>query len=433
MIAWFLGAALAGSDPTEVPLGPLMEQLAPQIEAIAGRTFGDLPDAQWVSRREYRERLLRRDEEPGFVGVRRTLSDDEVDRLWWVLGEYSRDDDTIVLVRDQLRGMQERYRLDGDETASLMRCLIVHEMVHALDARHTPERDLAELSTDRRWGYQLLDEGHASWVENEWCRQHEGPEAAARSDRVTQIVSSVGPYDSSVPYGWGTLIVGALYHEDPERFWALHAAEAPVSFHRVQTALAPVLLAGWTDPRPLIDGLKQLGFAKDWSTTPEALVSYLGALDLDLPGDRSWPTAGWRAIAGFRNYSVRIRTFAFAESKDAEAVIEARAAQIENRTAGFPPIDRPTRLHLLDAKIGRARRLERQGATTRFIKFETSFRPYVELWAVHEGRLVVLTGFGLRKSRLRDVEDVVAELFAQLPTDVAPGNVWTEPLFADLD
>jgi len=418
------------ADPTDEPLSDVVARLAPDVEAITGRAFGERPEARWVSRREYRELLLQDAGGAGFDDAHRTLPDGSVAALWWVLGQYRPDDDAIVLVREQLHGMQDALALDDDETDAMFRCLLVHEMVHALDTRHEPDLSWDALDRHTLQGLRLLREGHASYVEGRWCTEQYGALAAARSNPLRQMASSLDPSDSRVAYAWGEMLVEALYARDPEAYWTL-AGDTPPSFHLEQLALGPVLAPGWTDPSPLAQTLRGLGFEKPGAAHPAALVDLLEPLGVRPPSGAPASTGGLQLSAGYTSYNARIYAFALEDPESASAVIEARVAQTADWRSRIPAVDRESTARIDKVVPKRTRWLERRGVASHAIVFQTTFRPYVELWAIEGRRMVVLTTYAVRGKGRRRLQRLAHELLQALPPDVAPGEVWLAPLLGD--
>ena len=430
-------ASLAwAADPTEQPLGEIIHTMAPQIEAIAGRSFGDdLPTARWVKRREYRDLLLDSLDGGGFDDVHRDLPEGKVSSIWIVLGQYLPHDDEILLVEEQLEALRESHGLDDAETESMFRCLLVHELTHALDARHGEMEDLSGLDIDQQWGVRLLGEGHASWVEREWCRAHEGPEATARTAWVDEVASSLVADDPRAAYSWGTLLVDALYADDPESFWDIWGGSEPLSFHLAQMALSPVFLPGWTDSSPIVRALRGLGFVENQGVAALPLVDFLDMIDLSPPSGRPRAVAGLRSIGGHSNFSARVMAFALEGSGGGQALIDARAAQARAyKRSGIPAIDRSgdavAPIQKVSAKAVKS--LEKRGVVAQLITFKTTFRPFHELWAAKGDRLVVVETHGLRVGA-DELENVANQLLEELPPETSRGSVWLAALDSEVE
>jgi len=418
----FLVAATGAAAPTDEPLDALIVTLAHDIEAIAGRPFGDLPSARWVDRKEYRELLLDRAGGGGFDEEHRRLSEGMVGGLWSHLGVYYSDQDTIVLLKDKLADIQEGSRLDDAETASMLRCLLVHELVHALDARHHEGPDFGEADWDQLQAYRLLKEGHATWVELQWCRRSEGSAAAARAVSQAQVISSIVATDPEAPYGWGSRFVAALHRDDPEAYWTL--LESPPSYRLVQMALSPIFAPGWTDGAPIDDALRRLGFVENQGVSPDALVGFLDRIGLT---DRAAPpraTAGLKAHGGYVNRFAQVRAYAVDSDRDAQQVVQRRARQAKAQGVRTPTWFDDGDLPPIEAvEVSPCKRLAREGITGQIVEFETSFLRYYELWAAHEGRLVVVSTNGLRGVKPKHLEIATAALLADLPPSGQAGSV----------
>ncbi|MBX2802587.1 MAG: hypothetical protein KTR31_33215 [Myxococcales bacterium] len=146
--------------------------------------------------------------------------------------------------------------------ASILRCTLVHELVHAL--QHQYGTSPTRLSGDRRDGMHALWEGHATHVASTWCERNEGPLIArlVAMEHGIHVSGSYKPVHTLAKPVWGRALVAELDAEDPQLVWTA-LADQPPSWDDLSSHWA----GAWTDPAPLEDTLRALGSA-EVSTEP---------------------------------------------------------------------------------------------------------------------------------------------------------------------
>ncbi|MEN0068466.1 MAG: hypothetical protein AAGA48_40470 [Myxococcota bacterium] len=411
------------------PLDATVAHLIPQIEAIAGRPFGTPPSIEWVSRQEYRERLIEEAGSPWFDDAHRRLDDSDVVAMWGTLGRYLPKSDTILLMRDGLNAIQKAGDLAPEEVDGRFRCLLVHELMHALHDRHVPEVDYEALDVDALRGLRLLSEGHATWVEGEWCRKYEGPVMAEQSNSVVQVRSSLSANDDLTAYAWGAPIIGALNHRGGhEAVWRAVTGRPP-SYFLLQVAMSPALQPGWTDGAALDLAIRSLVIKPGYGQTSTSAAEYLArTLGIRTDGWEPVSEAGIHMLGGFRHYSVSAAAFVMSDAEMANDTIEARIRQAKNWRTTMPTLEHRGVPKVRSVSIESQDELSERPVRLTLITFETDFVPCYELWVAEGRRLTHLSTYGIKRVNPKRLKTAMTIMMAGMPEAMAPGQVWDQAL-----
>lgn len=230
---------------TETTLDRWQKELTPLIEAAAGRRFVERPKLTLATRAAVEARLPRlRGPEVSGTAAPQSLVDRDLDR---VLGLYAHGTQEVYFLTDNVERGFVDHGFAPDLLHPVMRCVVAHELVHALQHQVVPlyESDDVELV-----GLSLsLREGHADLVAAQVCG------AGGRFLDLAQgldIPASRSPDDRvAFAYGYAETFVAALQDTaGPEAVWAALAAKPPprALITRVGGRGLPV---GWTDTAPL--------------------------------------------------------------------------------------------------------------------------------------------------------------------------------------
>lgn len=186
-----------------------------------------------------------------------------------------------VQLEERWDSVQQDLALSDVQLHGLLRCTLVHELVHAL--QHQYGVSPAAFEGDRRRGMSALWEGHATHVESQWCQEEEGV-AIQRLERAlsqTDIPQTLGPGATATLHAWGAALVAELEAEDPELVWTALAGHPP-SWSTWADGRPPP----WSPSQPLVDGLVDLGWSPDSlrvdATSPALLLLNVLQMESDL-------------------------------------------------------------------------------------------------------------------------------------------------------
>lgn len=252
----FLGIGLAAEPPpapvsltvgtTDSALDAVLRSVVPQVEAAAHAKLLRVPEIRIARRSDlkdsvnrYYDRLA---ENPNFVGA--MLANGRADSLAMVSGAmalYLNVDESIYVIREVLEDLQNGEWSDLRIARPVLRCLIAHELTHALQHQYAGPGGSGGTAT------LALREGHAQVVMREVCGD---TEAMAWLDLMqrSDVVASADPADPNVTaYVYGERLVRAWIdvHGRDAIWWALNAPQP--SFDGVRAAVGASVAPGWTD------------------------------------------------------------------------------------------------------------------------------------------------------------------------------------------
>jgi hypothetical protein len=413
---WLWWTAARGADVmvTEADFDQMVIDMIPVVAQAAGRT----PPGRIRSSVDNRRRLLEiLSIPPPPLGGRRPdpvdptlLEEQRRQLLEGSIALYIYQVEGIFLIEEALAELVEATDLTMAEQRALVRCIVAHELVHALQHAYGADDDPSE---DQARGRVALLEGHATAVELRLCEALEGPAIARLTEDVSGIPSAaVAPVDHPVlPYLYGRALVEGLDAEDPERIWSALAGPGP-SWEAIVDAVRPVVGGGWEQPQWLVEALHGVGMA----AAPEP--ASIRVLDpLLAPGPKPRATAGWWAVSPSGD---RLGVFRLAPGEPA-AVVAMRREGLRARDLFLLTdrdwiLDRPR----LPTPISD----DRADAGLRWV-LRNPRGKYVEHWLASSTALVVHAS-GPAGRPNRQVRDVLATLLAALP----PGRPATEGLDA---
>ncbi|MEN0063012.1 MAG: hypothetical protein AAGA48_12735 [Myxococcota bacterium] len=238
----------------------LVDDLVPVVEARAERTFVRPPRAALTTRDRLRQRLLR---PPALAvaleGDRYTPSPETrrfVEHLLaGALAVYVPHNEFIYLVTEAFDELREDFELEPRTLEPLLQCVLLHEMVHALQHQYGVE---VAKTPETQLGQQALREGHASWLANEYCAVVHGDAVVRLMETVQNIEleASLSPDDEAAVYGWGRRLAETLDAEG--MLWPAMYAPAP-AWSAIVDAVQPTLAPDWRVPDPMYQAVAALG------------------------------------------------------------------------------------------------------------------------------------------------------------------------------
>lgn len=297
-LGWCVWPVLASSiDRDEAQA--MVDALVPEVEALTGRSFVAPPRVGIASRARLRPALIG----PPVV----ILPPDHPAPAWSppeaevraaehlldnALAIYAPRKERIYVVKEGIEELFVEIGLEPEALRPLVRCVLVHELVHVLQHQHGVD---APTDPDEADGALALREGHAVWVASEHCASEEGEAIASLMDTVQgiELLASLSEDDAAARYGWGRLLAGALQEEG--LIWAAMSAPPP-RWSDVVADLAPDPAPQWREPTALAGALRRIGARPSGREvpqplTPASLSAFLGVR----PGVDPIPRAsgGW--------------------------------------------------------------------------------------------------------------------------------------------
>lgn len=415
-VVGLLGAALLGAPAaaeeratlvTETTLERWSLELTPRIEAAAGRKFVERPKLALATRATVVEREARLHRTATTLGADPPTS--LVDpSLVNVLGLYLHGTQEVFFLTDNVESTFVDHRFAPKLLHPVMRCIVAHELVHALQHQHAPvyESDDAEVTRVAL----SLREGHADFIAATVCG--DGNRYLDMAQGLDVPASRAATDPGAFAYGYAETFIGALdAAAGPEAVWnVLTTAPPPRALvARVGSAGLP---GGWTDAAPLTAVARTLaprtrGVAGPLSPA-SVLVGMAGDEDIDID-----------AVAGLGHVDTErafLATVAFLLRDEAvpAAWVEARRAALKagkvRVLGGVGMLARP-------AKVGDVRAVAKDpgvGATLSLRIELSSGEQYVEAWAAR-GRYL----FGVvHRDDAADAKAAAAALGALLDLDL---------------
>lgn len=309
----------------------------------------------------------------------------------------------IYLVQETIESLFATQDLEPGQLRPILRCLVVHELVHAL--QHAYGGAPTEGRPDLVAGQLALREGHATAVGLELCAAWEGPDTARRVSAIQGVdaVGTLDPASPATPYAWGRSLAEMLIREDPELMWAALVSPPP-GWTDIVHDLRPILGGGWEDPAPITAALEVLGApkARPHPDTPRTLGPILGAAGFDLPP----ATAGWFARTGSGAVVAAYRM-------DGSAALIAARAEQARRQSTFPvELGTMDPVYVAESEIPRLEKRDDVIRTLRLGLSATHMPPYRERWVAtdHVLALVVTRDTGSANAAVRALEVLLDQL-----------------------
>ncbi len=406
---WVWLAALAYGQAVDVRVATAMvSDLVPQVERRTGRTFVRVPEVDIDTRAALRARLLRAPVRMDFAAnLGRTdepyrASSDQVERVEHLvvnaMALYASQDETVYLVEENLQEIGRSLKLAEQTLRPLLRCVLVHELVHALQHQYGVQ---GEDDADLERGRLALREGHAEHVAAEYCADVEAPATGRLLDAASgiELEASLPADGAAAVYSWGRRLAESLAEHD--LVWPAMVGPAP-SWSAIVDAIRPTHSPGWRsgDPLRAALGRLELGKVEVEGPVPASPTTFLTSLFQDQLGLDAMPRArgGFRLAAEADDRTLGLGAFLLEQPGAPEALLERRRAHIQDaRTRGVP-----TRVH---AKVNgallrppKAKRLDVDvpgvASALRVTTRTTNDGPYREYWFATERRLVYFVSAG---------------------------------------
>ena len=235
----------------ESRLRAMAAELVPALEKRAGRRFLQVPRVRLLSRDDilttYRTELAALD--PGLTEAElETIIARRYAELGVASGVYDTGLQEILLNRDAVSRMTRG--LDPEVVTGLTRCLLGHELVHALQDQHLGLTSLT-LPADLRL---LWVEGQAEWLAEEVCPEGIERGGSRPSLYDPEIKEELWPY----VFGANAARLAAEVH-GVEAIWAALAGRSP-SRVAMDALLSASQSPSWRDPkilRPMLAPLER--------------------------------------------------------------------------------------------------------------------------------------------------------------------------------
>lgn len=419
---WWMTCSIAHAQ-LHLGVEEWVEQLAPKVEELAGRSFVRRPSVAAGSRREVSELLL----QPGPDGqqpsaARREQVERQLERS---IAVYTHADEHIYVIEDAV----EAAGLRNKASSAMVRCVLVHELVHALQHQYGLHSGRSQLQEDPQRGWHALIEGHANLLAMEYCTAEESEAITSelRAFQGTASPSSLNPDDPAVPYAWGPAVIQHLRDRDPDLVWAALLAPAP-SWSQIQAALAPTLSSAWVDPDALRAAMATLDPSRPATKGHRASVALFDTMLGFRMGTEDVPVAraGWVQRSHTNELTATGVAFAFDEPDEALRLVMLRASSVGRMedTYGLHRMT-PLRGRVVPRTVGRLFRV-RDVVGSLHLRVLGRDRTYHEVWAATDDVAVMATVYGLRPSRKRAIR-ALEEMLHDLPP-LSDGPLDPEPL-----
>ncbi|MEO0601754.1 MAG: hypothetical protein AAF211_09970, partial [Myxococcota bacterium] len=428
---WFVALSHAVDQLSVREAQAMANALAPEVERRTGRTFVQRPTVAIQTRAGLRQILLQPSLAAQFearVGLRDALptrpSEASVTRVDYLvthaLAVYAARDETIYLIKEAFERMSRSLAVGGDTMRPALRCVLVHELVHALQHQYGGDE---AADADHARGLLALREGQATAVASDYCGEVEGETIAGLMDAVTdpQLEASLDPDGEPAVYAWGRRLVRAIAAEN--LVWPAQLADPP-AWSDVVRAVRPSLLPHWRTGRLLEVALETLesGPLESAGSRPAPPHGMLPTLIDRRPEEMARADGGFVVESSSDQRTMLLAAYLFEDEGAAEAIVVDRDAAVgrwrnrgelmvydkaEGQLLRKPKVQTPP---TDDPRVHRALAI-----TT---KTEGS-GPYLEVWIATERRLVLFVSAG-KALRLRDVTTVARQLLNRMTA--TPGD-----------
>ncbi|MES2643551.1 MAG: hypothetical protein V4850_28965 [Myxococcota bacterium] len=293
------------------------DELRAPIEAVAGRTFVEVPGLAIATpdTMALREKQLY---EVGFRAARRDA-----------LAFYEHDTQGVMVQAAAWQAAFREHRVEATLLGPVVRCVLAHEMVHALQHQYAPT---AHLEGDAAAVAHALAEGHADHVATQVCG-----EGRAWLDVIQGLdVLASRPHTDAIAMNYG-YAEGFVRHLESvagtDAVWA--ALSAPPPRELVVRVGAADLAPGWQALTPLLEAALPMGGPT--GTPVGGRLSPAGALARAAPKDQEdapdlfplLPASaglGWSASVGAHQNGVM--AFLLESEADGRAWLARRRASL---------------------------------------------------------------------------------------------------------
>ena len=435
-----LWAALAAAPAPAVSIGAgtaraMIEELAPWIEASEGRAFADLPAVDVASQAFVAEQVLLSSRLAAGPGgeVPATTRDALVAQIEVSLALYVPHTRRIYLLKEPLEDLIREAVADTPIALEVIRCVLVHELTHALQHQYLPGYSEVEAAG------RALIEGHAERVEADYLRQLPASTQASVAQLVGLNSYAWGPPpegELEALYAYGHGAVAALdTAAGREAVWAA-MAEPPAEMSLVVASAAPGRVRGWSAPLdgggllggaigPRLEVLAGAPLEAEEALAGSTLLSGLLAGPGGAPPPL--PALGGRMLMASAE-GVDVKAVAVMTSAPEVAALAVRLRRGELEVFSRLGARELYFFHTLDAIAPRAlrprplRAFDDRGDVDEVLR--VSAWGYRELWVASEGLLFAIFSEGPRL-RPADLEALYEDLRAQV--DLAPSPTAPAP------
>jgi hypothetical protein len=213
---------------TETTLDRWQKELTPLIEAASGRRFVERPRLSFATQAQVTERKarLRSPSAPdgGAPARDSVLGDATPAAARASLGVYMGDTQEILLVTDTIEATFIDYAFAPTLLQPVMRCIVAHELVHALQHQVAPLP--REMDPDATTVARALREGHADHVAGQVCG--DGRRYLDVAQGLDIPASEPASSFISFAYGYADTFIGTLQAvAGNEAVWAALVAPPP--------------------------------------------------------------------------------------------------------------------------------------------------------------------------------------------------------------
>lgn len=434
MFALLLSLSTHAETLDEARLAQTMRSLAPLVEAEAGRRFDGLPALRLGTRATVLAQM--RTSAKLLAALSEEVPSPEEDQRLVELVDtamaiYSPGQDTVWVVTDHMEAVNGELTLDAADRASVLHCVLAHELTHGLQNRyvHRPAETPAEADD-----HTALAEGQASLVARRVCQRAEPPSGLRAFYAASGLDSLLapGPDVYSLRYLVGTVYVARVEAEGgKEAVWQALAGPAPTeaAMRAAVTQLTGRAWVGGHYSRDLLaarfGGAVRSAYLEQPAEELRDLVTAGGRVPslADVPATLGGEVASW-STPGAAVWVVRV---ALDEPTAASAWMERRAAALTSGGIGVTAVSG----QLAPIFVTPVRRPDPDalgGGVGLWLSGRAKAR-YDEAWAVRGG---VLAGVSAAASRGRDAlkPEELAALLADALVPPEPGVAGLPTLLA---
>ena len=386
----------------------MQKELVPELEELSGRSFYVPPELVVVNGEQALERWSHY---PASWVDPENIS--YLSRS--VMGMYTPFDQRVYILKDHLEAVYRRYTIADDLRVPFLRCVVAHELVHAL------QHQLLERPQENQEIWETLLEGHAALMGRRLC----GDAKAVALSKVLDASDSV----SSLPFSPGSYAWGSRFLERVQRSGGSEALwqifQQVPSKEEFIAATREVRMLGWDSPELLVRAAQRLhdrnnpfpglrSTSGGTSTSPTQLMTRLEGGEINAA--HIYPSeAGLFAQVSSNSTQVAIAAFRLEDPEDAQRWLTQRQALIREGNARVMT-DQLGGVYGSEARP--APGLLRWGAQQSLgvLIYDRSAR-YLELWGGKNGVLVGVAAYGADPKQ-KDLQDEVETLLTTLPAEV---------------
>ena len=311
----------------------MIAELVPWVEAAEGREFLTVPAVDIGSRATVNQRLSldasRLGERSGREAPDWAREYDEA-LAEASLAIYTHGEEKIYLVKEAFEQLFEENEGWEVELEPLLRCVLVHELTHALQHQYSPW--ITDDGTSTPLASLALVEGHAELAALEYC-QEQSPETAGYFTSLSapaMLTYGPTPADrSTLIYGYGLEVIRELQEVGGrEAVWA--ALHAPPDFELLREVVEPGAIEGWSDPDLLRDLSGELVRGDGWEVVAEVGSPAEVQPLFEGSGDAPRALAGHGLFAQTKGRSVVMLAFMLESEEEALALLDRRRTSIRS-------------------------------------------------------------------------------------------------------